>query len=101
MIVVKVEYTVNEKYVETNKQLIEAFLRDFKELDHTEFLYSVFRTQGGNTFVHLSQYKNPQIQQTLLNTPSFLHFQEQRDKNLVSQPEIKVLEHIGTSKEVL
>jgi len=33
MIAVKVTYTINEGHVSVNKQLIEAFLQDFKTLN--------------------------------------------------------------------
>lgn len=100
MIVVKVTYTVNEEYSDTNRELIQKFLIDFKKLDHTQFLYSVCQTPDGKTFLHTSQYKTKEIQQILLNTPSFLHFQEQRDKNLASEPTIEFLDYVGASKEV-
>ena len=100
MIVVKVTYTVNDEYVNTNKELIQKFLTDFKKLDSTQFLYSILQTEDGKTFIHTSQYKNKEIQQILLNTPSFLRFQEQRDKNLVSDPKIEFLSYVGASKEV-
>lgn len=100
MIVVKVTYSVNKAYSNTNRDLIKAFLADFKELDHTQFLYTILQSEDGNTFIHTSQYKNKEIQQTLLNTPSFLHFQAQRDKNLASEPVIEVLNYVGASKEV-
>jgi quinol monooxygenase YgiN len=100
MIVVKVTYTVNDEYTHTNKELIQKFLTDFKKLDHTQFLYSVFQIADGKTFIHISQYKNKNIQQVLLNTPSFLYFQEQRDKNLASEPTIEFLDYVGASKEV-
>lgn len=101
MIVVIVTYTVNDMYVNTNKEMIQAFLTDFKKLDSTEFLYSIFQTEDGKTFIHTSQYKNKEIQQTILTTPSFLRFQEQRDKNLASEPKIEVLNFIGSSKAIL
>lgn len=101
MIVVKVTYTVKEEYIDTNRQMIEKFLADFKKLDGSRFLYSVFQADDADTFVHLSQYKDQEIQQILLNTPSFLHFQVQRDENLVSKPRIEVLNYIGASREVL
>ncbi|WP_461534268.1 hypothetical protein [Sinomicrobium sp.] len=100
MIVVKVTYTVNDDYVSTNKEMIQAFLSDFKKLDHSQFLYSIFQSEDGKTFTHSSQYKNKAIQHTLLNTPSFLRFQEQRDKNLTSDPTIEFLNYVGASKEV-
>lgn len=100
MIIVKVTYTVNEDYVERNQELIQAFLTDFKKLDHIKFLYSIFQSEDGKTFIHTSQYKNKEIQQVLLNTPSFLHFQQERDKNLTSEPTIEFLNYVGASKDV-
>lgn len=101
MIVVKVTYTVNSEYVNRNKEMIQAFLKDFKKLDHTQFLYSIFQSEDGKTFIHSSQYQNKEIQHILLKTPSFLHFQEQRDKNLTCEPRIEFLNYVGASKEVL
>lgn len=100
MIVVKVTYTINDEYINTNKEMVQKFMTDFNKLDNTQFLYSVFQTEDNKTFIHISQYKNKDIQQVLLNTPSFLHFQEQRDKNLASEPKIDFLNYIGASKEV-
>ncbi len=99
MIVVKVTYKVHDAYIAANKERIQSFLADFKSLDHAQFLYTVFQGAECNTFIHLSQYQNKEIQQTLLNTPSFLHFQKQRDKNLLAEPEIEVLNYIGSSKD--
>lgn len=100
MISVQVTYTVNDEYVNTNKELIQKFLKDFKKLDNSQFLYTISQASDGKTFIHTSQYKNEVIQQTILNTPSFLHFQQQRDRNLASQPKIEILDPIGASKEV-
>jgi len=101
MIVIKVTYAVNDGYADMNKEMIRKFLTDFKRLDNTQFLYSVFQSEDNKTFTHISQYANSDIQQILLNTPGFLHFQEQRDKNLASEPKIEVLNFIGSSKEIL
>jgi quinol monooxygenase YgiN len=101
MIAVKVTYTINEEYISSNKQRIETFLQDFKKLNNGEFLYSVFQKNNGSTFVHLSQYANETIQQQLLNVPSFLAFQEERDKNLSAAPQIEMLKYVGASREVL
>ena len=98
MIVVKVTYTVKDEYVNPNKEMIQAFLTDFKKLDGTQFLYSILQSEDGKTFIHTSQYKNKEIQQVLLNTPGFLRFQEQRDKNLASEPKIEFLNYVGASK---
>ena len=98
MIVVKVTYTVRDEYVSTNEKLIQEFLTDFKALDNTQFLYTILQSEDSKTFIHISQYTNNEIQQTLLNTGSFLHFQEQRDKNLASEPNIEFLNFTGSSK---
>jgi len=100
MIAVKVTYTVKDEYVNINKKLIQKFLIDFKKLDSTQFLYNILQTEDGKTFIHISQYKNKDIQGVLLNTPSFLHFQGERDKNLASEPGIELLNFIGSSKEI-
>jgi len=100
MIVVKVTYTVNDAYVNTNKEMIEAFLTDFRKLDGSPFLYSVLQTEDCKTFIHISQYKDKVIQDRLLSTPSFLHFQEQRDNNLMSEPRIEILNFIGSSQDI-
>lgn len=100
MIVVKVTYTVNDAYIDTNKSLVQAFLQDFKKLDNTQFLYTVLQNKDEKTFLHISQYKNNEIQQVILNTPSFLHFQKQRDKNIISEPVIEMLNFIGSSADI-
>lgn len=100
MIVVKVTYKVNDAYVSSNLERIQNFPADFKRLDPAQFVYTVFQGTDSNTFIHISQYKNKEIQETLLNTPSFLYFQEQRDKNLTTEPVIEVLNYIGSSKDV-
>lgn len=101
MIAVKVTYTINEGHVSANKQLIKAFQRDFKNLDNSRFLYTIFQKNDGCTFVHLSQYQDKSIQEELLQVPSFLQFQQERDKNLTGEPKIEVLNYVGASREVL
>lgn len=100
MIAVKVTYKVNDAYVTDNKERIQSFLADFEQLDNTQFVYTVLQGADKNSFIHLSQYKNKEIQQALLNVPSFLYFQEQRDKNLIAEPVIEVLNYIGSSRDV-
>lgn len=100
MTAVKVTYTVKKEYAGRNTEMIRTFLQDFSKLDSKQFLYSIFQTEDSKTFIHISQYQNKDIQDELLNTASFIHFQEQRDKNLASEPKIEILNYIGASKEV-
>lgn len=101
MITYKVTYTIESKYIDQNKQRIKDFLKDFKKLDNSQFLYSIFQSTDENTFIHLSQYKNEDIQQTILNIPSFITFQNQRDIHLISEPVIEVLHFFDASKLVI
>jgi quinol monooxygenase YgiN len=100
MIIVQVTYTVKPAFVQANLENIRRFLADFAQLESNDFRYSVFR-KNSNTFVHLSQYQNAEIQQRLLATPSFTDFQQQRDESgLVGEPVIDLLDPIGFSHEV-
>ncbi|MCF8453604.1 MAG: hypothetical protein K9G42_10395 [Pedobacter sp.] len=100
MIAVKVTYTVKESYIELNKEKISAFLKNFEDLDNSLFIYSVFQAKETNTFVHISQYRNEDIQHELLNIPSFVEFQKCRDENLETKPTIEILEYVGGSREL-
>lgn len=50
--------------------------------------------------IHTSHYRNKEVQQKLLNTSSFLNFQEQHDQNLITGHKIAFLNYIGSSKEI-
>lgn len=98
MISVIVTYKIKEGFIERNKANISKFIADFEELKTSEFQYNVFTKADGLTFVHHSLYKNEQIQKDLLNVPSFLEFQKQRDEiGLNGKPEIEFLNLIESS----
>lgn len=101
MIVVKVTYTVKPEFVAQNKQNIDTFLADFRKMDNNDFRYNVYVSNDGVTFVHMSHYKGEAIQQQLLNTPSFLEFQRQRDESgLDGTHRVDVMEMAGASHEI-
>lgn len=81
MINVIVTYTVNPEFVSENKKNIQKFLNDFKNLDQTKFEYKVFVKEDGVTFVHFSNYDNEEVQNEVLNIPSFKEFQKLRDES--------------------
>ncbi|MDQ3048513.1 MAG: hypothetical protein M3R27_13275 [Bacteroidota bacterium] len=96
MITVMVTYTVKADFIETNKRNIADFLEVFGQLPEKNFTYRVLLKNDGNTFVHLSSYKNKEIQDLILSVSAFLHFQKERDeKGLKTQPVIEFMEHIG------
>ena len=97
MITVTVTYTVKESYISKNKENIAAFLEDFNRLDVKRFGYTIYQKENKTTFVHISEYKDDIIQKELLNVPSFLLFQQQRDQNLEIEPLIEMIKKIGSS----
>jgi len=102
MITVKVTYTVKPEFVEANKNNISRFLSDFKKLNPSEFRYNVYLQEDGITFLHLSTYKNEEIQKQILNIPSFKSFQEERDKSgLNGTHKVEILSHVGSSFDAL
>ncbi len=86
MIAVKVTYKVKSEFALKNQENIRAFMEDFHKLDNTDFRYSAYVCDDGKTFVHLSMYKNEDIQKTVLAVESFEAFQLQRDESGLEGP---------------
>lgn len=102
MIAVQVTYKINADFVEENKRNIAAFLADFKEMHNSKFLYHVYTKEDGLTFVHVSMYENTEVQQEVLNIPSFVAFQQKRDASgLTEAPVVENLQHLGSSLRVI
>ncbi|WP_199119271.1 hypothetical protein [Pedobacter sp. ASV28] len=102
MISVQVTYRIKPDFVEKNKKNIHNFLVDFKSMLTTKFLYNVYVKEDGLTFVHHSMYADEAMQQEVLNTPSFLAFQRERDEHgLIEAPSIEILTHIGSSMRTI
>ena len=98
MISVKVTYTLKPEFVAKNKANIKIFLDDFNTLNHLDFKYEVFLCEDGITFLHLSSYRNEEIQNQILDVPSFKNFQKERDDSgLNNSHKFELLEHIGSS----
>ncbi|WAC39654.1 hypothetical protein [Pedobacter sp. SL55] len=98
MIAVQVTYKVKADFVEENKNNINTFLADFKEMQTSRFLYHVYVKEDGLTFVHVSMYESAAIQEQVLSTPSFVKFQQHRDESgLTELPIIENLTHLGSS----
>ncbi|WP_199140782.1 hypothetical protein [Pedobacter sp. ASV12] len=102
MISVEVSYTVKPEFVARNKQNISLFLADFRALTHLNFLYQVYIKEDGVTFFHLSMYENEEVQQQILQVPSFLNFQKERDESeLEKAPRFDQLSLIGSSLRLI
>ncbi|MFC0428867.1 hypothetical protein [Chryseobacterium scophthalmum] len=96
MINVIVTYTVKPEFVSENKNNIQKFLNDFKNLDQSKFEYKVFVKEDGVTFVHFSNYENEEVQNMVLNIPSFKEFQRVRDESgLNDSHKVEFLKSVG------
>jgi hypothetical protein len=84
MDVVKVQYTVKDEYVGTNKKNIARVMRDLREIDSPDLRYSTFLLDDGKTFVHLAIRANEEAAAILSNLAAFKDFQQQLR---ASQPE--------------
>jgi hypothetical protein len=102
MISVKVCYTVKPEFVGQNKININTFLADFKKLSALNFLYNVYLQEDGLTFLHIAMYESEEVQKEVLNVPSFLQFQKERDESgLNNSHTIEKLTFIGSSLSLL
>jgi len=96
MINVIVTYTVKPEFVSENKSNIQKFLNDFKNLNQSKFEYKVFVKEDGVTFVHFSNYENEEVQNMVLNIPSFKEFQRVRDESgLNDSHKVEFLKSVG------
>lgn len=74
MIIVKVTYTVKSEFVLKNQENINSFMKDFRKLNSADFRYIAYVCGDGNTFMHLSMYKNEDIQKQVLALNRLNHF---------------------------
>jgi hypothetical protein len=82
---VKVEYTVKEGYVETNKRNIKKVMSDLKELNNPGIKYSSYILDDGKSFVHLGIYSDAEAMAVVENLESFNKFRKELKE---SQPEV-------------
>ncbi len=102
MIIVKVSYTVKAEYVQKNRENIKLFMADFQKLKSSDFRYNIYLMDDGTTFVHLSHFKDKDIQNQLLAVPSFKEFQKQRDDSgLNNTHKIEELSLVAASTNIL
>ena len=100
MITVKVTYTVKASFAAENLENVNRFMQDFKKMDN--FQYAVYTSADGNTFTHISHYKDEAVQQAVLAVPSFKSFQEKRDASgLTGEPSIEVLQLKAAARPLL
>lgn len=68
---VKVQYTVKEAYVETNKRNIQRVIAELRELNNPSIKYSSFLLDDGKTFVHFGIYADEEAKFVVGDLDSF------------------------------
>ncbi len=95
---VKVQYTVKEDYVETNKANIQQVMADLKALNDPAVKYAAFLLDDGKSFVHFVMRENDEAQKTISELPSFQEFQRQlRESGPEVPPQAENLTAVGSS----
>lgn len=98
---VRVQYTVKESYVETNKSNIQRVMTDLQGINSPDLKYSSFLLEDGKTFMHFVMRANDDAQKTLSGLPSFQEFQRQlRESGPEVPPKPEDLSLVGASWEV-
>ena len=82
---VKVQYTVQEKYVPANTENIKKVMNDLREINNPGVRYSAFIQDDGKTFLHSALYPDEESMEIVSNLDSFKSFRQQLKE---SQPEI-------------
>ncbi|MDN5203702.1 hypothetical protein QQ008_20095 [Fulvivirgaceae bacterium BMA10] len=82
---VRVQYTVKDSYVATNKQNIEQVMSDLRALNNPNIRYSSFLLDDGKTFMHFALYPDEATGKIVSDLPSFQKFRSELKE---SQPEI-------------
>ena len=86
MKVVKVQYTVKENYVETNKANIAAVMAELRSLEDTGVKYAVFLREDGRTFMHLAATRDEEASKVIPGLESFRKFREQLQAGAETKP---------------
>ncbi len=98
---IRVQYTVKESYVETNKANIQQVMADLKALNNPDIKYSAFLLEDGKTFMHFVMRANKEAQKVMSELASFQEFRKQLKE---SEPEIppkaEELSLVGSSWEI-
>ena len=95
---VKVQYTVKESYVETNKANIRRVMADLRAINNPNIKYSAFLLDDGKSFVHFVMRADDEAQKTLSDLPSFQEFQRQlRESDPEVAPQAEDLALVGSS----
>ncbi len=98
---VKVQYTVKESYVETNKQNIQAVMAELKRINNPGIKYSSFLLDDGKTFVHFGMYADEEALSVVSSLDVFQKFrQELKGSQPESPPKADDLTLVGSAYDI-
>ena len=99
---VKVQCTVKEEHVETNKANIQRGMADLREINSPDITYRVYLLDfGSRSFVHLVLRIDDEAQKTVSALPSFQEFQRQlKESGPEVPPKAENLTLVGSSRDI-
>lgn len=97
---IKVQYTVREDFVETNKQNIAAVMAELRSKGNVGVMYSAYIMEDGVTFVHFVIQRDEAAAEVVPSMESFKKFQADLQTGVTVKPEAVTLDPIGASFEV-
>lgn len=101
MKIVKVSYTVKHEYASQNQINIKKVMADLQKLNRAGINYNVCLSADGKTFIHTAFMQTEEDNKTLLDLPSFKHFQEQlKAEGIETPPKQELLTLVESSTPV-
>ena len=98
---VKVQYTVKEGFVETNKANIAAVMAELRSLDDTGVKYAVFLREDGRSFMHLATTRDEEAGTVIASLESFKRFREQLQTGAETKPSQEDLVLVDSSFDLV
>ena len=84
MAIVRVQYTVNEDYVDTNINNIKAVMEELRALNNPDVRYTVYR--DNNTFMHIAESATGEPGTVIGKLVAFQTFREMMKDHVVTPP---------------
>ena len=100
MKVIRVQYTVKDEFVETNKKNISTVMTDLKATGNTDVKYTAFQHEDSKTFMHIVMYKTEVVESLPASLESFKEFQKQLKENIEIPPKAEVFNVVDSSYEL-
>ena len=92
MKVVRVQYTTNPQFAETNQRNIAAVVEELKVLGDPRIKYGAWLLPDGKTFMHFDQFESEEAHLLLQELESFKRFaRELWDSKLEVEPTLDLL----------